>query len=209
MGKNRKDIILPRVCESGNKYKVMSVDGTLYLLEADRNRHEVWELDSDGNIKEKLGRFDSVWPGLLKAPDAGFTWTNGLTYLFQGSQYYRFRNKTLEGGFPKRISQGFSGIPAYLAAAVVHNEKIYFLKKSRYYIFSPSVSPPVRDAEKLPDGISDVMSGFQMDNKIYIFSKEKYWRMNSSFSVDKKAFPRYPRLIMEYWGTGFGCAPVQ
>ena len=128
--------------------------------------------------------------------------------ILSGSQYYRFRNKTLEGGFPKRISQGFSGIPAYLAAAVVHNEKIYFLKKSRYYIFSPSVSPPVRglciaisvfpprfyhnnsavcrgkklfcsDAEKLPDGISDVMSGFQMDNKIYIFSKEKYWRMNS------------------------------
>ena len=31
---------LPSVCERGNKYKVMSVDGTLYLLEADRNRHE-------------------------------------------------------------------------------------------------------------------------------------------------------------------------
>ena len=124
-------------------------------------------------------------------------------FMFSGSQYYRYRNKTLEEGFPKRISQGFSGIPAYLAAAVVHDEKIYFIKKSRYYIFAPSVSPPVKglcisissfspsiititveklfcsDSEKLPDGISNAMSGFKMDNKIFIFSKEKYWRMNT------------------------------
>ena len=64
--------------------------------------------------------------------------------ILSGSQYYRYRNKTLEEGFPKRISQGFSGIPAYLAAAVVYNEKIYFIKKSRYYIFTPSESPPVK-----------------------------------------------------------------
>ena len=64
--------------------------------------------------------------------------------ILPGSQYYRYRNKTLEEGFPKRISQGFSGIPAYLAAAVVLNEKIYFIKKSRFYIFSPSESPPVK-----------------------------------------------------------------
>ena len=47
---------------------------------------QVWELDTNGNIKEKLGRVDSVWPGLLKTPDAGFTWNNGLTYLFQGEK---------------------------------------------------------------------------------------------------------------------------
>ena len=47
---------------------------------------QVWELDRNGDIKEKLGGFDSVWPGLLRTPDAGFTWTNGLTYLFQGER---------------------------------------------------------------------------------------------------------------------------
>ena len=64
---------------------------------------QVWELDSDGNIKEKLGRFDSVWPGLLKAPDAGFTWTNGLTYLFQGKKQRDLFYRRVAGTSPHPV----------------------------------------------------------------------------------------------------------
>ena len=47
---------------------------------------KVWLLDENGkvNFSSPFGTVSKVWPGLSTTPDAGFTWTNGLTYLFSG-----------------------------------------------------------------------------------------------------------------------------
>ena len=43
-------------------------------------------LDESGkiNYSSPIGTVKSMWPGLSRTPDAGFTWTNGLTYFFIG-----------------------------------------------------------------------------------------------------------------------------
>ena len=53
-----------------------------------------------------------------------------------------------------------------ISLSILCREKV---KHWRYY-FSGS--------EKLSDGISDVVSAIQFNNKMYIFSKDKYWRLD-------------------------------
>ena len=76
-------------------------------------------------------------PGNL---DASFTWTNGKTYFFKGSKYWRFSAfGKLDRGYPKPLDKGFSGIPSNVDAAMVwpENDKIYFFKGSKYWKFDP------------------------------------------------------------------------
>ena len=72
----------------------------------------------------------SGWDGLPSNIDAAFTWTNGKTYIFRGSKYWRFTNRELDSGYPKPIAKGFDGIPDNVDAAFVWsgNGKIYFFK---------------------------------------------------------------------------------
>ena len=80
------------------------------------------------------------WNGLPGNLDASFTWTNGKTYFFKGSKYWRFSAfGKLDRGYPKPLDKGFSGIPTNVDAAMVwpENDKIYFFKGSKYWKFDP------------------------------------------------------------------------
>ena len=70
------------------------------------------------------------WPGLPGHIDAAFTYRNGKTYFFKGSQYWRFVDTKMDDDYPKLISEGFRGIPDNVDAAFVWsgNGKIYFFK---------------------------------------------------------------------------------
>jgi matrix metalloproteinase-14 (membrane-inserted) len=70
------------------------------------------------------------WDGLPSNLDAAFTWTNGKTYFFRGTEYWRFTEKKMDEGYPKSIRSGFDGIPSFVDAAFVWsgNGKIYFFK---------------------------------------------------------------------------------
>lgn len=48
----------------------------------------------------------------------------------QGGEYWRFSDLSVDSGYPKKISKGFSGIPDNIDAAFVWsgNGKIYFFK---------------------------------------------------------------------------------
>ena len=43
--------------------------------------------------------------------DAAFTWRSGKTYLFSGTEYWRYSGQQPDPGYPKLISKGFAGIP--------------------------------------------------------------------------------------------------
>eukprot|EP00090_Calanus_glacialis_P008550 TRINITY_DN16894_c0_g1_i5.p1 TRINITY_DN16894_c0_g1~~TRINITY_DN16894_c0_g1_i5.p1 ORF type:complete len:294 (+),score=51.54 TRINITY_DN16894_c0_g1_i5:396-1277(+) len=189
----------PTICERGGLVSIVRVGETAYVVSGD----EVWEMgESGGLVRDKAHSIAATWPGLPRYPDAGFTWHNGLEYIFVGSKYYRYRNRTLDKGFPKRLSQGFSGVPSYLDAAFVRDNQIYFIKKNKYWIFSPKSSPPISKPKSIPAGISQkVVAGMtNMKNMTYLFSKDLYWRMDGRhFVVDKSAEPPYPRRIKDWW----------
>ncbi|KAB0402507.1 hypothetical protein E2I00_008171, partial [Balaenoptera physalus] len=80
-----------------------------------------------------------VW-GIEGPIDAAFTRINcqGKTYLFKGSQYWRFEDGVPDPDFPRNISEGFKGIPDNVDAALAlpaHSysgrERVYFFKGTR------------------------------------------------------------------------------
>ena len=50
--------------------------------------------------------FSQDWDGLPSNLDAGFTWTNGKTYFFRGTEYWRFTGQKMDEGYPKSIRSG-------------------------------------------------------------------------------------------------------
>ncbi|KAI5694140.1 hypothetical protein M8J75_011375 [Diaphorina citri] len=125
---------------------------------------------------------------------------NGKTYFFKGSKYWRYTGKSMDDGYPKDISEGFTGIPDNIDAALVWS--------SKFWKFDPSSKPPVKSTypkptsnwEGIPDNIDAALH--YTNGYTYFFKGSQYWRFNDkSFSVDS-ADPPFPRNSGYWW---FGC----
>jgi len=162
---------------------------------------KVWQLDEQGEPLGSMKNLSNIFPGLPKEPDAGFTWHNGLTFIFKGYQYYRYRNFTLEPGFPRRISQGFSGLPSYVSLAFLRGRHIYFVKENKFWIFSPASRPPISKPMLLPKELAGVTHGITLPgNRTFLFTSDQYWRLlPGSIAVDEYANPGYPRRTRDWW----------
>ena len=132
-------------------------------------------------------------------------------YFFKGSRYWRFSpDKTLDRGFPKKISDGFEGIPNNIDAAFVwsRNDKIYFFKGSEYYKFDPKKKIPVEESYPRPisnwDGIpNNINAALQYSNgNTYFFTEQQYYRFDEETSSVDRGGPAYPRNTGDWW---FGC----
>ncbi|KAK9519562.1 hypothetical protein VZT92_022285 [Zoarces viviparus] len=77
-----------------------------------------------------------VW-GVPSPIDTAFTRCNcqGKTYIFKGSQYWRFENALLDPTYPKAIQVGFDGLRGQITAALSvpqyqrRRESVYFFKR--------------------------------------------------------------------------------
>ncbi|XP_004450014.2 vitronectin [Dasypus novemcinctus] len=96
-----------------------------------------------------------VW-GIEGPIDAAFTRINcqGKTYLFQGSQYWRFEDGVLDPNYPRNISEGFQGIPDDVDAALAlpaHSfsgrERVYFFKGNQYWEYQFHEQPRQEECE--------------------------------------------------------------
>lgn len=128
--------------------------------------------------------------------DAAFTYKNGKTYFFKGAQYWRYSDRTMDAGYPKDISDGFTGIPDNVDAAMVWggNGKIYFYKGSKFWRFDTLKRPPVKVSYPKPlsnwEGVPDnIDAALQYTNGYtYFFKDNKYYRFNDrTFSVSEDA----------------------
>ncbi|KAL6047577.1 hypothetical protein STEG23_007688 [Scotinomys teguina] len=96
-----------------------------------------------------------VW-GIEGPIDAAFTRINcqGKTYLFKGSQYWRFEDGILDPGYPQNISEGFIGIPDNVDAAFAlpahrynGRERVYFFKGKQYWEYEFRQQPSQEECE--------------------------------------------------------------
>ena len=159
-----------------------------------------------------ISNFSEGWNGLSSDLNAAFTWTNGKTYFFKGSKYWRFSEVgVLDDGYPKDFNKGFQGAPDNVDAAMVWpaNNKIYFFKGTKYWKLDPDKSPSVSDSYPRPiknwEGIPNSLdSALQYSNgKTYFFKNGKYYRFDDEkLTVDDEATPAYPRETGLWW---FGC----
>ena len=172
-----------------------------------------WKLTETSVVPGYPRSISSDWDGLPANLDAAFTWTNGKTYFFKGSKYWRFSDVgQMDSGYPKQLDKGFSGIPTNVDAAFVWpvNDKIYFFKGSIYWKFDPDKSPPVDPSYPRPisnwDGIpNNLDAAMQYSNgKSYFFRNGRYYRFDDkNFVLDSSANPPFPRETGFWW---FGCS---
>ncbi|XP_042298370.1 vitronectin [Sceloporus undulatus] len=109
----------------------------------------VYELDEKSAKPGYPKLIQELW-GIEGPIDTAFTRINceGKTYLFKGSQYWRFADGVLEAGYPRSISSGFKGIPNDLDAAFAlpaqnyfSSERVYFFKGNKYWTYDFANQP--------------------------------------------------------------------
>lgn len=108
---------------------------------------------------------------------------NGILY-YPIIFYFRYKGSKMDGTYPKDISEGFTGIPDDLDAALVWsgNGKIYFYKGSKFWRFDPSQRPPVKSTYPKPisnwEGIpNNLDAAFQWTNGYtYFYKGNAYYR---------------------------------
>ncbi|XP_019202518.1 proteoglycan 4b isoform X1 [Oreochromis niloticus] len=115
--------------------------------------HYFWLLDSNRVPGPPRG-ITQVW-GVPSPIDTVFTRCNcqGKTYIFKGSQYWRFENDALDHGYPKVITTGFDGLRGHITAALSvpqyksRAESVYFFKRGGFvqkYSYHAGVGPTCR-----------------------------------------------------------------
>ncbi|XP_051882286.1 neutrophil collagenase-like [Pristis pectinata] len=78
------------------------------------------------SLSPRISRVQDIWPGGPSNVDAAFAirWRNWKTYLFQGSQYWRFERNVLDSGYPKPIRNfGFANSVQKIDAAMRINRR--------------------------------------------------------------------------------------
>lgn len=102
----------------------------------------------------------------------------------------------MDDSYPKAISDGFTGIPDNVDAAMVWggNGKIYFYKGTKFWRFDPLKRPPVKSTYPKPlsnwEGVpNNIDAALQYTNGYtYFFKENKYYRFNDrTFSVCRKS----------------------
>ena len=77
----------PAICDKATLRAIVGMEKTAYLVTGD----EVWEMDDSGGlVQDERQNIGTIWPGLPRYPDAGFTWLNGLQYIFIGTAFSGF-----------------------------------------------------------------------------------------------------------------------
>jgi hypothetical protein len=179
--------------------------------------HQYWKLTDTGDPHRSgvaSGYPRSIaddWDGLPDNIDAAFT-IRGRTYIFKGSQYWRFREfGKLERRFPRQISKTFKEVPEDLDAAVFFplTDSLYFFKGTTYCKFefgsarkACSFSIPIDDTwEGVPDNLDTAFT--EGAGNTYFFKGGNYYLFGAEDGrVNVTAKPAFPRDSGPWW---FGC----
>lgn len=90
----------------------------------------------------------------------------------------------LENGFPKRAEESFPGIPAKIDAAFEIYDKIYFLRRGKFFSGTKKSSGSIRvyPSEAPVKGIPNKIDGAYADedNDLYLFSGKFYFKVLSN-----------------------------
>ncbi|XP_028938574.1 vitronectin [Ornithorhynchus anatinus] len=137
-----------------------------------------YELDEKSVLPGYPKLIRDVW-GIEGPVDAAFTRINcqGKTYLFQGSQYWRFEDGILDEGYPRNISEGFQNIPDDLDAALAlparsfsGRERVYFFKGKKYWQYEFQTQPSREECEgSSPSAVFEHYALMQRDSWEDIF----------------------------------------
>jgi len=131
--------------------------------------------------------------------DTVVTMKDSVTYAFQGSDYWKLTETSVEPGYPRPISEDWDGLPGDLDASFTWtNGKTYFFKGSKYWRFSDVGSMDPGYPKQLDKGFSGIPNNvdaalvWPVNDKIYFFKGSIYWKFDPDASppVDSSSYPR-------------------
>jgi len=136
--------------------------------------------------------------------DSIITTEDGSTYTFKGDYYWKLTEDSVAAGYPRNITEFWSGLPGQIDASFTwNNGKSYFFKGNKYWRFTNGKRD--KDYPKLIskgfDGIPDDLDAafvWSGNGKIYFFKGREYWR----FDPDQRPPVRssYPHPISNWEG---------
>jgi len=155
--------------------------------------NKVWCVQENYIVHGPLSKnATQIFKGLPTNLDDGFVWPgNWMTYVFQGSQYYRLEgmdgNIRVSPGYPQPISDYWSGIPNNIDAAFSERDRdgnfhTYFAKGNDIYKYDndnasvyPGYPRPISDIfPGVPANIDTAMT-YYADRTLYFFKGIRYW----------------------------------
>ncbi|XP_035233830.1 stromelysin-3-like [Stegodyphus dumicola] len=145
-------------------------------------------------------------PDLCQDPsfDAATKTEDGRTYVFKGDYYWEILQTGIADGYPRKISEDWSGLPGNLDAALTWtNGKTFFFKKNQYWRFRnkkmDSGYPKEISVgfEGIPNDI-DAAFVWSGNGKTYFFKGSNYWRFDSR--SEPPVSSRYPQSISNWEG---------
>lgn len=130
---------------------------------------------------------------------------NGETYVFQGAIYWKLSSTSVEEGYPRLISEDWSGLPDDLDASFTWtNGKIYFLKGSQYWRFSEKGVLDRGYPKDMSSGFAGIPNNvdaalvWSRNKKIYFFKGSQYWKLDPDRNPPVP--DSYPRKISNWDG---------
>ncbi|XP_055602632.1 matrix metalloproteinase-14 isoform X2 [Uranotaenia lowii] len=136
--------------------------------------------------------------------DAVFNSADGSTYAFKGDSYYKLTENAVAEGYPKKISEGWPGLPGNIDAAFTYkNGKTYFFQGTKYWRYSGRQVDgdyPKEISEGftgIPDHL-DAALVWGGNGKIYFYKGSKFWRFDPLKRPPVKS--TYPKPISNWEG---------
>ncbi|XP_061497686.1 matrix metalloproteinase-14 isoform X5 [Anopheles gambiae] len=137
--------------------------------------------------------------------DAIFNTADGSTYAFKGDKYYKLTENAVAEGYPKKISDGWPGLPGNIDAAFTYkNGKTYFFQGTKYWRYQGRTIDgdyPKEISEGFT-GVPDHLDAAMVwggNGKIYFYKGSKFWRFDPLKRPPVKS--TYPKPISNWEGV--------
>ncbi|XP_033628091.1 matrix metalloproteinase-19-like [Asterias rubens] len=181
------------------------MDGHTYIFKGDY----YWRVSNGQQENGYPQRISSRWTGLEGDIDAAITVKNSFvwgdqvqkTFFFKGRLVWRYTLTNLDVGFPKDISEVFSGFPADVARVkgvfeISGNGETYFFSDNGFYLLNwQGVQGPfgINVFAGIPTNIVSAMQW--TDNYIYFFTDNFLYFQSSPWSfTTSRGYPRYAHI---------------
>ncbi|XP_053675334.1 matrix metalloproteinase-14-like [Anopheles nili] len=140
--------------------------------------------------------------------DAIFNTADGSTYAFKGDKYYKLTENAVAEGYPKKIAEGWVGLPGNIDAAFTYkNGKTYFFQGTKYWRYQGRQIDgdyPKEISEGFT-GVPDHLDAAMVwggNGKIYFYKGSKFWRFDPLKRPPVKS--TYPKPISNWEGVPNG-----
>jgi hypothetical protein len=137
----------------------------------------------DNNNGQSYGPVPSSSEGFPDYIDACVNGYNNKIYIFKGTQYWRYdiSSWSVDAGYPKEISSGWSGLPNYItSAARVGNNRIKFFAGDSIYNWDMTTDTIIPGVGSMRNELSQLPNS--TDASIYIHNKTLFFGAGNMYN---------------------------